>query len=294
MPKIIVIVGPTASGKTSLSIKIAKEFGGEIISADSRQVYQGLNIGTGKVSPEEMQGVPHHMLDVVDPLEMYTAHDFVRDGRVAIDTILSQNKLPIIVGGTFLYVDALLGTVSTPEVPPNPELRNHLETQSCERLFALLTEKDPERAATIDTANKRRLIRALEIIEALGVVPKTKNELHYNALTFGVTISKEALHENIIKRLDDRLSRGMIEEVQTLHQNGLSYERLKELGIEYQYIGEFLQEKISHEEMRTQIITKSMQYAKRQMTWLKRKENITWVEISDHDSIQKSVAGFLT
>ncbi len=269
-PKILVIVGPTASGKTSLSISLAKQFDGEVISADSRQVYRGLDLGTGKVTPEEMDGIPHHLLDVADPTHTYTAHDFVRDGRAAINGILSRGKLPIIVGGTFFYIDALLGRTSSAPVPPDDALRSKLEALSNEELYAEIKVKDPNRALTIDSSNKRRLVRALEIIEALGSVPKTDRDESYDALTIGIEVEKERLKENIKNRLLTRLQSGMVEEVEELHKNGLSYERLEELGIEYKCIAHFLMGKITKEKMIEEIDTKSRQYAKRQMTWLKR------------------------
>ncbi len=292
-PKIVVIVGPTASGKTSLSITLAKKFNGEIISADSRQVYRGLNLGTGKVTHEEMEGIPHHLLDVADPQETYTVASYVHDGRQAITDIHSINKLPIIVGGTFFYIDALLGKISTPEVGPNGTLRTKLEALSDEALFQMLTEKDPERSKSIDPQNKRRLIRALEIVDALGVVPETHPETLYDTLTLGITITRERLQENIHTRLITRLDSGMIDEVKNLHEAGLSYERLNELGIEYKYIVEFLQEKISYEEMCTQIETKSRQYAKRQMTWLKQSKDIVWIEPSVTPGVENIVQDFL-
>ncbi len=292
-PKLIAIVGPTASGKTSLSIQIAQKFNGEVVSADSRQVYRGLDIGTGKVTKEEMQSVPHHLLDVADPNTMYTVTDFVRDGRIAIEEILDRKHLPIIVGGTFLYVDALLGDVSTPEVPPNETLRNTLEAYSVEALFSELEKKDKERAKTIDSKNKRRLIRALEIAETLGVVPKTETEDLYNVLRIGIQRSKETLEQNIHERLITRLNHGMIEEVVQLHSNGLSYERLGELGIEYRYIGEYLQDKVSKEEMRTQIELKSLQYAKRQMTWLKKSKEVVWLNENIQEHAETLVRDFL-
>lgn len=293
LPKIIVIVGPTASGKTSLSIELAKRFNGEIISADSRQVYKGLDIGTGKVTQTEMQGIPHHLLDVAEPQNVYTVADYVRDGRIAMNDILSRGKLPIIVGGTFFYIDALLGAVSTPEVPPNVRLREELEKYSNEELFEILKEKDSERAENIDPSNQRRLIRAIEIASALGAVPKTQSVELYDALTLGIHIEKEDLLKNIHKRLVERIDAGMIEEVVSLHKSGLSYERMTELGIEYQYISEYLQDKITKDEMLTLIETKSWQYAKRQMTWLKRNENIQWVKKDDTEKIEGLVGEFV-
>ncbi len=292
-PKVLVIVGPTASGKTSLSIELAKKFDGEVISADSRQVYRGLDIGTGKVTTEEMQGIPHHLLDVAEPIDTYTVADFVRDGRNATDGILSRGKLPVVVGGTFLYVDALLGKISTPEVPPNEMLRAKLELLTKETLFKMLEDRDPERALRIDKSNKRRLIRALEIIDAIGVVPKAQSEELYNTLTIGIDIEKETLQKNIHDRLISRIQKGMIEEVQSLHTKGLSYERLKELGIEYKYIAEYLEAKISKEEMLSQIEIKSRQYAKRQMTWLKRDKTIEWISSDDTRGFGTVVSEFL-
>lgn len=293
LPKILVIVGPTASGKTSLSIELAKKFNGEIISADSRQVYRGLDIGTGKVTRTEMQGIPHHLLDVAEPQNVYTVADYVRDGRIAINDIISRGKLPIVVGGTFFYIDALLGAVSTPEVAPNMELREKLEKYSNEELFEILKEKDSERAETIDPSNQRRLIRAIEIVSTLGVVPKTRALELYNALTIGIHIEKEDLLKNIHTRLIERIDAGMIEEVISLHKNGLSYERMTELGIEYQYISEYLQDKITKDEMLTLIETKSWQYAKRQMTWLKRDKNIQWVRKDELEKIEELVREFV-
>lgn len=292
-PKIVVIVGPTASGKTSLSIELALKFNGEIISADSRQVYRGLDLGSGKVTPSEMSGVPHHLLDVANPAEVYTVADYVRDGRRAVSDIHRRGLTPIIVGGTFLYIDALVGKVSMPEVPPNEGLRTKLEAISNDVLFEMLEDEDPERALTIDKDNKRRLIRALEIIDAIGVVPSTKSEELYDTLTIGIEISKEELKKNIHDRLTKRIEQGMIEEVRNLYAHGLSYERMEELGLEYRYIAEFLQGKIPEEEMFSQIEIKSLQYAKRQMTWLKRDKEILWISPEETKKIENTVAAFI-
>lgn len=292
-PKILVIVGPTASGKTSLSIELAKVCNGEVVSADSRQVYRGLDIGTGKVTKTEMQGVPHHLIDVVNPEDPYTVADYVRDGRIAIAGILSQGKLPIIVGGTFFYIDALLGKVNAPEVPPNEILRNELEKLTPSLLIERLSESDPKHAESIDKNNKRRIIRAIEIAEYLGKVPPIiANEL-YNVLTLGITIEKEGLRNNIHKRLVDRLQNGMFEETIQLEKSGLSCERLSELGIEYEYMCKFLHGDISKDDMCKEIETKSWHYAKRQMTWLKRDKSIQWVDKNDTEGIKKLIFDFL-
>jgi tRNA dimethylallyltransferase len=281
--RILAIVGPTASGKTSLSIELAKKFNGEVISADSRQVYRGLNLGTGKVTKEEMLGVPHHLIDVADPKDTYTVADFVRDGRSAISDIIDRSKLPIVVGGTFFYVDALLGKVVAPSVLPNAELRNKLEAIDTEKLFHMLTEKDARRAEDIDKHNRRRLIRALEIVDAIGAVPPTAHEELYDVLTLGIMLTKVELHENIHKRLIERIDAGMIAEVEQLHTNGLSYERMEDLGLEYRYIARYLQATISYETMLSELETKIRQFAKRQMTWLKR-DKVKKVNVADREA----------
>lgn len=291
--KVLVIVGPTASGKTALAIKLAKDFNGEIISADSRQVYQGLDIGTGKVTMEEMGGIPHHLLDVVNPTDTYTAADFVHDGKRAVEEIIVRCKLPIIAGGTFFFVDALLGKNLLPEVPPNPKLRAELEKMDTEALFTLLQEKDPERASSVDSRNRRRLIRSLEIIGTLGSVPKQQQDETYDALTLGIEIDKETLRQNIHARLVARVEGGMLEEVQNLHQNGLSYERLDALGLEYRYVSQYLQGKLTRKELITVLDAKIWQYAKRQMTWLKRDKSIVWIDVEDYKSIYEKVSTFL-
>jgi len=292
MKKVIVIVGPTASGKTSLSIEIAKRFNGEVISADSRQVYKGLDIGSGKVTPEEMDGVPHHLLDVVDPSSVYTAEDFKHDATTAITDITKRGNLPVIAGGTFFYIDILLGRISTPQVPPNPELREVLEEKSTEELFSMLAEKDPRRAGEIDRDNKVRLVRALEIIDVLGVVPEEKKENLYDVRTIGIDISKEELHQNIHTRLFERMEDGMIEEVRNLHAGGVTYKRLESLGLEYRYIAQYLQRKLSKEEMLEMLETEIRRFAKRQMTWLKRDTSIKWYK-KDDESIFVEVEKFL-
>ncbi len=293
-PKILVIVGPTASGKTSLSIQLAKLFEGEIISADSRQIYKGLDLGTGKVTHNEMDGVPHHLLDIAEPTEIYNASQYVDGAKTALQGIISRNHLPIITGGTFFYIDALLGKFTLPDIPPNPLLRQTLEGKTTQALFETLHEKDARYAEIVDKENPRRLIRAIEIIEALGHMPEPSKELPYNTLTIGISIPKETLKENIHARLLKRLELGMIAEVERLLEKGITHERLQDLGLEYRFISQYLRNTITYEEMLTQIETKTWQYAKRQMTWLKRDETIVWVDPTDVESIQKEVEGFLT
>ncbi len=292
-PKVLAIVGPTASGKTSLGITLAQHFHGEVISADSRQVYRGLDLGTGKVTRVEMDGIPHHLLDVANPQKVYTVSDYVRDARPVLYDINHRGLTPIVVGGSFFYVDALLGRVSLPEVPPNEALRTELDSMTTEALFAYLEKQDPRRASEIDKDNRRRLIRAIEISAALGAVPLPYTESPYDVLMFGIAIEKEVLHANIHKRLIDRIEMGMVREVEALLKNGLSHERLESLGIEYNVISRHLRGALSYYKMLEEIETKSRQFAKRQMTWLKRDKSIVWVDKSDIESIENVVKNFL-
>ena len=281
-PKVLVIVGPTASGKTGLAVALAKQFNGEVISADSRQVYKGLDIGTAKVTEEEMQGVSHHLIDVAEVKEVYSAADFVRDGQKAIADIISRDKLPIIAGGTFFYVDALLGRTSLPQVEPYPELRAELERKSEKELFAMLEKKDPHRASEIDQNNKRRLIRALEITHELEYVPEVPaSNSPYNHLIIGIETEKEELREKFAVRAEQFLQSGFLKEIEQLHEAEVSKERLLEIGFEYQIGLELFENQINEEEFVEKFIAKNWQYAKRQMTWLQRDQKIKWFKAND-------------
>lgn len=276
-PKIIAIVGPTASGKTSLSIFLAQKLGGEVISADSRQVYRGLDIGTGKVTKTEMAGVPHHLLDVISPKKQFTVDDFVRLATKAYANVLQNNSIALIVGGTGLYVDTFLGRMSYPEVPPNPKLRAQLEKKNAAQLFALLQKLDPRRAANIEKENPRRLVRAIEIAKAIGQSPLPTLEQKYDVLWLGINPPQETLYKNIHTRLLDRITQGMVVEAQKLHTNGLSYKRMDALGLEYRSLSQLLQNKVSKEEFVTGLERAIQHYAKRQIRWFKRNKEIHWV-----------------
>ena len=293
-PKIVVIVGPTASGKTSLSIKLAKEFNGEIISADSRQIYKGLDIGTGKVTEEEMSGVPHHLLDIINPSDTYTADAFKKAGTQAIEEIRSRNHLPIIAGGTFFYVDTLLGRITTPEIPPNPALRAKLETYTTDELYSELRERDPRRASEMDPQNGRRLIRALEIVSALGAVPVTPTDEPYEVLTIGIITEKEALRARFKQRAEEWLEQGFMGEIQNLLDSDLPRKRLQEIGFEYMLGIELCEKEITIEEFLQKFIEKNWQYAKKQIMWLKRDKTIQWFEKGDAETISSTVQKFLT
>jgi tRNA dimethylallyltransferase len=277
MQKIVVIVGPTASGKSSLAVKLAKKIKGEVISADSRQVYKGLDVGTGKITKKEMQGVPHHLLDVANPKKVFSANEFVELGRKAIEDIFARGKVPIVCGGTGFYIDALLGRIALPAVPPNPKLRAQLSQKTTAQLFSILKKLDPRRAKDIDAKNPVRLIRAIEIAKALGKVPAAKPEpLPYAIEWIGIKPDEKKLRAKIHKRLHDRMKSGMLREAQKLHNAGLSYKRMDQLGLEYRYLALLMQKKITKAEMLEKLENEIWQYAKRQMTYFKRNEEIGW------------------
>ncbi|MBP9750208.1 MAG: tRNA (adenosine(37)-N6)-dimethylallyltransferase MiaA [Candidatus Pacebacteria bacterium] len=293
LKKIVVIVGPTASGKSSLAVHLASHFNGEVISADSRQVYRTLDIGTEKITEEEKAGIPHHLIDIVEPETIYTASDFLRDADAAIDDITIRHKLPIVAGGTLFYVDSLLGNFSHANVPPNRELRAHLEQRSNDQLYAKLLEKDPTFAASVDKHNPRRLIRALEIIEAKGKVPGLTPQKRYEALIIGIDIDRDLLRERIATRLKETLTRGLIEETKKLLAAGVSKERLNEIGLEYRIVLEYFDKLIPEAMLEEKLVNKVWQYAKRQRTWLKRMENVQWINVGEKERAVELVRGFL-
>jgi len=271
-PKVIVVIGSTASGKSDLAVHLAKKYNGEVISADSRQVYTGLNIGSGKITKKEMHGVPHHLLNVASPRHVYTAAHFKKDATKTLRYIVRKGKVPIIAGGTGFYVDVLLGTLSLPEVPPNEKLRAALEKLSNEKLFKKIQKLSPARALTIERDHKRRLIRAIEIATALGDVPKNKKESLYDVLKIGITTDDTILKTRIKKRLIARLKTGMIAEVEKLHAKGLSWRRMDNLGLEYRFLSRYLKRGsvLSKNEMIEQLNTAIWHYAKRQKNWFRK------------------------
>lgn len=294
LPKIITVIGPTSSGKSDLAVDIALQFNGEVISADSRQVYRGLDIATGKITREEMRGIPHHLLDVADPEVRYTVSHFKRDAEKAIDDILSRGKLPVICGGTMQYVNAVVQNMITPEIPPNETLRRELSQRTPDELFEELKKLDPKRAKSIDPQNPRRLVRAIEIARTLGAVPDLPDvPKKYDVLLIGISTDKDVLRERMTKRTEKRIKDGMIEEARKLHENGLSYERMNELGLEYKYLAQYLEGKITEEKMTEEINFKDRQYARRQMTWLKRDKKIHWFPLTEKQRIFETIGKHL-
>ncbi len=359
--KILIVVGPTASGKSELAVKLAKKYNGEIISADSRQIYRGLDIGSGKVEgkwqrlpssshPESLsshperilsqpivilserseskdprlspgdssttlgmtiishseqsrtrlpagrgsqkqafiyKNIPHYLIDEASPRVQYSVARFQQNARKIIADILKRDKLPIICGGTMHWIDAVVFEQSLPEVKPDAKIRKQLSQLSVDQMFEMLKRLDPERAKTIDAKNPHRLIRALEIVKATGKpVPKIPalpslnegkiREGSYDATWLGINPDKEILETKIQKRLKQRLKQGLVEEVQSLHNSGLSWKKLEDFGLEYKYCALYLQNKLNKAEMEEQLFIAIRQYAKRQMTWWKRNKNIRW------------------
>ncbi|KKS77307.1 MAG: tRNA dimethylallyltransferase [Parcubacteria group bacterium GW2011_GWB1_42_9] len=281
LSKILVILGPTASGKTALSIKLAKKINGEIISADSRQVYRGMDIGTGKVTKKEMVGIPHHLLDVADPKRVFSVAQYQKLANKVIADILKRDKMPIICGGTGLYIDSVIDGLILPAVPPNKKLRRDLAEKSVVELFAILKKLDPRRAKNIDSKNPVRLIRAIEIAKQLGTVPTLKKSPQYDCLKIGIDPEPEILRTKIHDRLIMRLRQGMMAEVKKLHSQGVSWQRLEDFGLEYRYLARLLHPstggKITKSEMIDQLEKEIVKYSKRQMTWFKRDKKTIWV-----------------
>ncbi len=286
--KVLVILGPTASGKSDMAVRLAKKFKGEIISADSRQVYRGLNIGTGKITKKEMQGVKHHLLDVTSPTKQFSASHYLKLASKALEEIIKRGKLPIVVGGTGFYIDTLTGRKTLPDVPPNKLLRQKLDKLSKEKLFQMLKKKDPERAKIIDRNNKLRLIRALEIIDRLGKVPPPLPHSHESENRYVyVGLLPKDLDKRIYERLLPRIP-GIIRETKKL-----SPKRSYKLGLEYRFAAQYLQGKFSKKEFIEKLNTAIHQYAKRQMTWFRGNKKIKWFEPSQTQKIERHASGML-
>lgn len=269
--KILCIAGPTASGKSARAVAEALVRTGEVISVDSRQIYRGLDIGTEKISREEMQGVPHHLIDIREPEEQYSAGDFVADATRLIKEISARGKLPVLVGGTHYYFDALINKLPT-DTPPNVQLRNALEEVPTEELLARIRERDPRRAAELDPKNRRRLIRALELIEAHGHVPmrpSMDSGSRYRVKWIVIDPPREELRARIDTRLRNALARGLIEEVRSVRER-VGDERLNEFGLEYRLVGEYLRKERDEVSLLPALSAKLWQLARRQKAWLRK------------------------
>jgi tRNA dimethylallyltransferase len=297
LPKLVVLLGPTASGKSGLGITLAQRFNAEIISADSRQVYRGLDIGTAKVTPAEQALVPHHVLDVADPRTVYTVAQFQRDAIDAINAIIKRGHQPFLVGGSSHYIQAIVDNLDIPHIEPQPELRTQLEKRPLPELLAQLEELDPQSAATIDRNNPRRVIRALEVCLISGKPfsqQRKMAELLYQSLLLGLEWPREVLYHRIDARVGERMQQGMVQEVQKLLDAGISHERLEALGLEYRYITRLLRGEFKNEDEMVQGLKYAIHdFTRRQLTWFRKDKRIVWVNGGDWKQAEEVVRDFL-
>ena len=293
-PKVVVILGPTSTGKTSLSIKIAKEFNGEIISADSRQVYSELNLVSGKVKAEEMNQIPHHMINVVSVGDQYSADTYRIEASKKIREILSRGKLPIICGGTGFYIDSLIFKNSFPEVKPQTEMRNDLDKKSLDELFNILKEIDPERAKGIDSKNKVRLVRAIEVAKSIGKnpPPQTYRDMNYKTLFIGLDMPDDVLKNRIKTRIIDRIKSGMVDEVKRILESEIKKEVLYLLGLDAKFSAMIALNEISESNAIEKLFSETWQYVRRQRTFWKRNKNIKWFDPKNILEISNAVKEF--
>jgi tRNA dimethylallyltransferase len=282
MPNLIVILGTNASGKSELGIRLAHHLGGEVVSADSRQVYRGLDLGSGKITPAQAGTVKHHLIDVADLSEYFSLAQYQRAAYTTIDSILGAGKRPLLVGGTGLYLSAIVEGYELVDVPPNDALRSELEGLPLPQLAERLEKSDPDAASRVDKSNRRRLIRAIEIAAAgRAHAAAHKRSPRYRCLQLGLTWPREILEQRIEKRLQERLANGMIDEVTGLRSRGVSDLRLDKLGLEYRYITRYLRgELATREDLTRELAIAIRQFAKGQFTWFKRDRRIFWLDPS--------------
>lgn len=285
-PKVIVICGPTASGKTSLSISLAKKINGEIVSCDSMQIYKEMDIGSAKPTVEEMQEIKHYLVDFVSPEKRYSVSEYKEDASKAIEEIINKGKTPIIVGGTGLYLNSLIYNIQYNEMEVDLNYRRELEKEAeeygLEVLYNRAKEIDPEAMEKVSANDKKRITRVLEIYNATGrnkteLEKKSRKEVPYNYLIFGINMERSILYDRINKRVDIMLEQGLIEEVENLI-NKYSNMPTAMQGLGYKEVKEFLDGNISKEEMIEKIKMETRRYAKRQITWFKRIKNIIWLD----------------
>lgn len=300
---LIILTGPTAVGKTSLSIKIAKETGGEIISADSMQVYKGMDIGSAKINPEEMQGVKHHLIDVLEPEEDFNVVTFQKLCKEAIKDIYQRNSMPIITGGTGFYIQSVLYDIDFTENEEDTIYRKELEriaaTEGAEVLHKRLVEVDPASAEAIHANNIKRVIRALEFYEQTGTRISEHNEKErekqsaYNSCYFVLTDERNKLYNQIDKRVDIMIEQGLVDEVKALKERGLHRGQVSMQGIGYKEILDYLDGEISLEEAIYIIKRDTRHFAKRQLTWFRREKEVNWIDKSTFDYNEEKIVSFM-
>ncbi|MGY5450756.1 tRNA (adenosine(37)-N6)-dimethylallyltransferase MiaA [Agarivorans sp. MS3-6] len=291
---LIVVLGPTASGKTQLGVELARHYAGEVLSADSRQVYRGLDIGSGK-DLAEYQEVPYHLIDIVDPDTEYSVFHFQRDFFAAFTAIKQAGKLPIMVGGTGLYIDAVTQNYQLNEAPVNKALRDELALLDLEQLQQRLLTLKPEQHNSTDLTVRPRLVRAIEIAETDCNIEPTKivEHPHISPLYMGIRWPRSVLRERITLRLKQRLEEGLIEEVQGLHAKGVSYQKLEFYGLEYRLVAQYLQDQLSYNDMFQKLNSQIHQFAKRQDTWFRKMERrgdtIHWLD-PEQNILQQAIS----
>ena len=304
MKKSLIILGPTGSGKTALAVKIANKYNGEIISADSRQIYKGMDIGTGKDLQEYMiadKAIPYHLIDILDPITDYSVFDFKKDFYDCYNRIIENNKLPILCGGTALYIDSILFDYNMPKSKPDKMLRKKLEIMDLAQLKNKLISINKDAYNKNYHISQRRIIRTIEILtqNQLNDIDMNKQgeNKFKNSLVLGIKVERSTLLNRIKERLEVRLNKGMIDEVENLLNKGISHERLHTLGLEYRYISAYLSKKIDYKTMQSKLNTAINQFSKRQMTFFRRMEkrgiNINWISINDSKYIYKMIDQYL-
>jgi len=277
-PKLIVVEGTTACGKSGLGVELAAHYGGEIISADSRQVFRGLDLGSGKITPEETKGIPHHLIDVVNPNDFYSMHDFQSMAYEAIDDVISRGKIPFLVGGTGLYVASVTEGYVMSNIEPDLEYRAYLETMETPKLYEMLLAVRPD--ADVDSKNRNRVMRMLEKLHD-GDDLEAPNQPRYDCLKLGCTFERSVVRDRIDERLKMRVELGMIEEVQRLIAEGATVDFMLRLGLEYRFVTQYLTGEIPDKnEMLSLLATAIKQFAKRQMIWYRRDKEIQWLDMT--------------
>ncbi len=299
MNKIIVIVGPTAVGKTYISVELAKKLNTEIISADSMQIYKGMNIGTAKITDEEKQGIIHHMIDIINPDEEYSVSEFKYDAEKIIDRLLSENRIPIIVGGSGLYVNSLIYDLDFGNTKSNKKLREYYtyyyKEHGEDALYDKLLKIDPVAAEKIHKNNIKRIIRALEVYDITGVkfselntdIRKKSNK--YDCILIGLSMERKVLYERINQRVDEMLSNGLVDEVSSLIKKGYGKNLVSMRGIGYKEIIEYLEGNTDYEEAVNTLKQNTRRFAKRQYTWFLKDENVKWFSVDNPSEIDKTL-----
>lgn len=291
---LICILGPTASGKSSMAVFLAKKYNGEIISADSKQIYRGVNIGADQITKDGMCNINHHLLDIEDPRNQFSVVQYKQRANNAIKNIQENKKTPFLVGGTGMYIDSVIYDIDYPKTPANESLRRELGVKTTEELYSTLCDIDPHRASNIDPKNKRRIIRAIEINKYTNKpIPQTINKNQkYRTLILGIQTNRDELYKKIEKRFYETLKNGHKKEVEELNTKyKVSWKTIEEMGMNYKYMAYYLQNKITEQEMIEKSIKSIQQYSKRQNVWFKKNKDIQW--ITNKEEADKKVNQFI-